>query len=213
MSTEYETNPVKIERESFRQIRELVDLAAFDHQQQQVAMRVVHSLGRPEIATSLRFSKGACASGIRALTGGGAILCDVEMVRAGITKRFIESDPYCFLNDPRIIEMAKTSGETRSMAAVSLWQPYLGGSVVLIGNAPTTLFRLLENFKSNPTRPALVIAMPVGFVGAVESKKLMWDCHRELGFECMTLLGREGGSAVTSASCNALLRIINGEEY
>ncbi len=109
--------------------------------------------------------------------------------------------------------LARANGETRSMAALKLWEPYLTGSVVLIGNAPTALFRLLEMIRDNEEQPALIIAMPVGFIGAAESKQLLWDSHRELGVDCITLLGREGGSAVTAASCNALLRCINDEWY
>ena len=96
---------------------------------------------------------------------------------------------------------------------LKLWQQHLPGSVVLIGNAPTALFRLLEMIRDSEDQPALIIAMPVGFVGAAESKQQLWDCHVELGIECITLLGREGGSAVTAASCNALLRCINNEWY
>jgi precorrin-8X/cobalt-precorrin-8 methylmutase len=141
------------------------------------------------------------------------VLCDVEMVREGVTKRMRESPPICFLNDDRVAELARDKGETRSMAAVELWKPVLADSLVLIGNAPTALFRLIEVLQSCEARPALIVAMPVGFVGAAESQQLLWDCHRELGVDCITLLGRQGGSAVTSASCNALLRCINNEWY
>ena len=99
------------------------------------------------------------------------------------------------------------------MAALKLWQPHLADSIVLIGNAPTALFRLLEMIRDSEDQPALIIAMPVGFVGAAESKQLLWDCHQELGVECITLLGRMGGSAVTAASCNALLRCNRDEWY
>jgi precorrin-8X/cobalt-precorrin-8 methylmutase len=141
------------------------------------------------------------------------ILCDVEMVREGITRRLLSNPAQCFLNDPRVAELARKNGETRSMAALNFWQEQLAGSVVLIGNAPTALFRLLEMLAGTEARPALVIAMPVGFVGAAESKQLLWDSHLQLGVECITLLGREGGSAVTAASCNALLRCNHGEWY
>jgi precorrin-8X/cobalt-precorrin-8 methylmutase len=99
------------------------------------------------------------------------------------------------------------------MVALELWQPLLAGSLVLIGNAPTALFRLLQMLEAGAAKPALIVAMPVGFVGAAESKQLLWDTHRQLGVECITLLGRQGGSAVTAASCNALLRCIRGERY
>jgi precorrin-8X/cobalt-precorrin-8 methylmutase len=213
MPIDYEINPQKIEQESFRQIRELTELDGFDRVQQQVAMRVVHSLGQPCIADQLRFSDGACSAGMTALKNDCAILCDVEMVRAGVTKRFVSNSPYCFLNDPAVPALARENGETRSMAALNLWHQYLPGSVVLIGNAPTALFRLLEMIRDSEDQPALIIAMPVGFVGAAESKQQLWECHQDLGIECITLLGREGGSSVTAASCNALLRCINDEWY
>jgi precorrin-8X/cobalt-precorrin-8 methylmutase len=122
-------------------------------------------------------------------------------------------EPLCFLNDERVPELARARGETRSMAALELWQPLLAGSLVLIGNAPTALFRLLQMLEAGAAKPALIVAMPVGFVGAAESKQLLWDTHRQLGVECITLLGRQGGSAVTAASCNALLRCIRDEWY
>jgi precorrin-8X/cobalt-precorrin-8 methylmutase len=213
MSADYEINPTAIERESFRIIRELADLDAFDTTEQQVVMRIIHSLGMPEIAASVRFSANACAAGIAALERDCPILCDVEMVKQGVTRRMRKTPPICFLNDERVPELAKARGETRSMAALELWQSQLSGSLVLIGNAPTALYRLLEMIAGGAAKPALIIAMPVGFVGAAESKDLLWDTHQNLGVECITLIGRQGGSAVTAASCNALLRCINDEWY
>ncbi|MEM5535303.1 precorrin-8X methylmutase [Neptuniibacter pectenicola] len=209
----YEINPQAIEQESFRQIRALTDLTDLTLAQQQVVMRIVHSVGMPEIASAVRFSANACESGIAALKQGAPILCDVEMVKQGITKRMIDQPPLCYLNDERAVALAKASGETRSMAAVALWREQLAGSVVVIGNAPTALFRLLELIEQGAEKPALIIGMPVGFVGAAESKQHLWDTHQGLGIECITLLGRQGGSAVTAASCNALLRCIRGEYY
>jgi len=210
---EYVIDPQAIEQDSFRQIRELTDLSGLSREQQQVVMRVVHSVGIPEIAGQVRFSANACADGMQALASDCNILCDVEMVKQGITKRMINQLPLCFLNDPKSVELAKERGETRSMAALELWRPHLAGSVVVIGNAPTALFRLLEMIDAGADKPALIIGMPVGFVGAAESKQALWDCHQQLGIECITLLGREGGSAVTAATCNALLRCNRGEWY
>ncbi len=213
----YEKNPTLIEKKSFVEIRELSDLSPFDKEQQQVVMRIIHSLGLPHLASQVRFSKNACASGMQALSENCTILCDVEMVKQGITKRMINKEPLCFLNDLSAVQRAKETGETRSMAAVAQWQNHLAGSIIIIGNAPTALFRLLENLKTlhkDPKLlPALVIGMPVGFVGAAESKQALWDYHESLGIECITLLGREGGSAVSAASCNALLRCNRGEYY
>ena len=213
MPADYEINPTAIERESFRVIRELADLDAFDATQQQVVMRIIHSLGMPEVSSSVRFSANACAAGIAALERDCPILCDVEMVKQGVTRRMRKTPPLCFLNDERVPALAKARGETRSMAALELWQSQLSGGLVLIGNAPTALFRLLEMIAAGAASPALIIAMPVGFVGAAESKDLLWDSHQELGVECITLIGRQGGSAVAAASCNALLRCMNDEWY
>ncbi len=213
MPFDYTTSPVAIEQQSFIQIRELTDLAGLDRAQQQVVMRIVHSLGMPEIAQQVRFSANACEAGRAALAADGPILCDVEMVKQGVTKRMINQPPLCYLNDPRTADLAKSSGETRSMAALALWREQLDGAVVLIGNAPTALFRLLEMIEQGGPKPALIVGMPVGFVGAAESKQALWDCHEALGIECITLLGRAGGSAVTAASCNALLRCNRGEWY
>ena len=213
MSFTYEIDPIAIEQESFCQIRELTDLDGLSREAQQVVMRIVHSIGMPEVAAQVRFSEAACENGLQALAAKKPILCDAEMVKQGITKRMIDAPPLCFLNDPRASELAKAAGETRSMAAVELWREQLAGSVVVIGNAPTALFRLLEMLEQGADKPALIIGMPVGFVGAAESKQALWDHHQRLGIECITLLGRQGGSAVSAATCNALLRCNRGEWY
>ena len=213
MSFDYISNPQTIEQESFRQIRSLVALEHLNQEQQQVVMRIVHSCGLPEIAKRIRFSQHACSAGIKALKNHARILCDVEMVKQGITKRLIDTEPLCFLNDPRLSQMTTAPTQTRSMAALELMKVHFTGSVVLIANAPTALFRLLELLEQGADKPALVIGIPVGFVGATESKQALWDRHEALGIECMTLLGREGGSAITASACNALLRCLHGEYY
>jgi len=214
---DYVIDPKTIEKNSFEMIRKLTDLDGLDQSQQQVVMRIVHSVGMPEVADKVKFSANACESGQSALAAGNAILCDVEMVKQGITKRMIQQPPLCLLNDPRTAELAKATGETRSMAALKFWDD-LAGSIVVIGNAPTALFRLLEMIeqdggKESKNKPALIIGMPVGFIGAAESKQALWDVHERLGIECITLLGNQGGSAVSSATCNALLRCNIGEIY
>ncbi|WP_415355671.1 precorrin-8X methylmutase [Halioglobus sp. Uisw_031] len=213
MPYQFNKDPQAIERESFRQIRTLTDLSDYDKQQQQVVMRIVHSLGIPSLASQVRFSAQACVNGMRALANNGDILCDVEMVKQGITKRMISKQPLCFLNTDATARHAEANLETRSMAALNSWADKLAGSVVVIGNAPTALFKLLEMLEAGTDKPSLIIGMPVGFVGAAESKQALWEAHQNLGVECITLLGREGGSAVSSASCNALLRCNHGEYY
>lgn len=213
MPFNYEKNPKTIEQESFRQIRAQTQLDNFTPEQVQVVMRVVHSTGLPHLAGQMRFSEHACEEGLKALKNHCAILCDVEMVKQGVTKRMITHEPLCFLNTPDTQQRAKENGETRSMAALHSWKNSLAGSVVLIGNAPTALFRLLEMLEQGCAKPALIIGMPVGFVGAAESKQALWEVHQDLGVDCITLLGNEGGSAATTAACNALLRCLNGEFY
>lgn len=213
MAFDYIINPQEIEQESFKQIRALTNLEGLNREQQQVVMRVVHSVGMAEIAEQVRFSANACQSGLAAIENNAPILCDVEMVKQGITKRFVKQPPFCYLNDSRVEALAKDVGETRTMAALQLWQEQLADSIVVIGNAPTALFRLLEMIEAGALKPALIIGMPVGFVGAEESKQALWDVHESLGIECITLLGKQGGSAVTAASLNALLRCHHGEWY
>ena len=213
MSFHFEADPKLIEQNSFKQIRELTPLDGLNAAQQQVVMRIVHSVGLPEVAAQVRFSANACDKARDALKANNPILCDAEMVKQGITKRMIKNQPLCFLNDVRVSDLAKKLGETRSMAALQLWEDHLKDSVVIIGNAPTALFRLLEMIKQGAGKPAVIIGMPVGFVGAAESKQALWDNHERLGLECITLLGRQGGSAVSAASCNALLRCNHGEWY
>lgn len=213
MNFEYEMNPQAIEQESFRQIRELTELEHLSIEQQQIVMRIVHSVGIPAVSEQVKFSANACQKGLEAIKDKGTILCDVEMVKHGITKRMNQQKTLCLLNDKRVPPLAKERGETRTMAALQFWQDELANSIVLIGNAPTALFRLLEMIEEGAPKPALIIAMPVGFVGAAESKQCLWDLHEKLGIECITLLGKQGGSAVTSATLNALLRCANGELY
>ena len=173
MSFEYQPNPSAIEQDSFRQIRLLTDLSGLSDDAQQVVMRVIHSVGDPLVAQHMRISANACAAGRGALAKHQAILCDVEMVKQGITKRMIQNPPLCYLNHETTAAIAKQRGETRSMAALDLWGDQLRSSVVVIGNAPTALFRLLELIQQGADRPALIIGMPVGFVGAAESKQAL----------------------------------------
>lgn len=213
MTYQFIKDPKAIEKDSFRQIRELTDLSGLSEVQEQVVMRIVHTLGLPDVASHVRFTPSACDAGRNALQMSQPILCDVEMVKQGITKRMIENEPLCFLNDPAVPSIAQSSSETRTMAALDLWVPHLQNSVVVIGNAPTALFKLLEMIKNGVAKPALIVGMPVGFVGAAESKQALWDDCEKLGVECITLLGRMGGSGVSAATVNALLRCNRNEWY
>lgn len=213
MAFEYEKDPQAIEQASFAQLRALVQLDGLAPAEQQVVMRIVHSIGLPDVAPEVRFSEDACESGIAALEAAAPILCDADMVAQGLTKRLLPVQPQCLIAEPETAELARRLQVTRSMAAVERWAPQLAGSIVIVGNAPTALFRLLELIEEGAGVPALVIGMPVGFIGAAESKQALWEHHRALGIPCITLLGRLGGSAVAAASLNALMRYRDGECY
>ncbi len=213
MAYDYLCNPREIENRSFDLIRECTDLSNYDNQQAQVVMRVVHSCGMPEVAQQLRFTEGAVGAGLQALENRGPILCDVEMIVHGISRRFVDNPVRCHLNEPGVAQKAVASGQTRCMAAMDNWRDHLEDSIAVIGNAPTALFRLLEMIQLGAPRPALVIAVPVGFVGAAESKQLLWDECGLLQLNVITLLGRQGGSAIASAIVNALGRIHKGRFF
>lgn len=211
---DYLRDPEEIERQSFVQIRQLTDLSRFDTDQQQVAMRLVHTSGDPDLIRELRFSPGAIVAGIAALSQGADVLCDIEMLSHGISKRYLKGQARCFLNAPEVAERARQTGETRVMAAMAAWIPHLAGNIVAIGNAPTALFRLLELLDEGAPRPALIVGMPVGFISAAESKQALWDlAPREFQTPCITLLGRRGGSGLAAATVNALARLVHGIRY
>lgn len=210
---EYEKDPHAIEVESFRQIRELTDLNSLTADEAQVAMRLIHTCGDPSLIDDIFLSEQAVSSGLQAATNKSVVLCDVEMVKQGLTRRFQESSVHCFLNDERVPELAKSKGETRSMAALELWQPHLKDSVVIIGNAPTALFRLLEMIAAGADKPALIIGMPVGFVGAAESKDALIEAADSMKLNVMSLRGRRGGSALSASAWNACLRLSRGVRF
>lgn len=176
-----------------------------------VVIRLIHACGMVEIADRLAFSPGAARAGATAISSGAAILCDCEMVRAGIMRRNLPdaSAPVCTLNDPEVPALAQRLGTTRSAAAVELWRDRIAGSVVAIGNAPTALFHLLERIDDGWPRPALILGFPVGFVGAAESKAELAANAR--GCDFVALRGRRGGSAMASAAVNALAAGLPGE--
>lgn len=167
-------------------------------------MRLAHACGMVDIIDDLAFSERAGECGRAALNSGKPVFVDVEMVRAGIIENRLPASNavLCTLNEPGVAEHARTIGNTRSAAAVDFWGEQLDGAVVVIGNAPTALFRLLERVEEEGVCPALVIGMPVGFIGAVESKQALAD--NEAGLEFITVHGRRGGSAMASGVLNAL---------
>lgn len=210
---DYLSDPKEIERESFARIAALTRLDGFDPEQRQIAMRLVHTCGDPGIVDSLAFSPGAVAKGIEGMATGANILCDVEMLRHGLSRAHCRGEKLCFLNSTGVAERASAAGRTRSMMAVEEWNHDLEDGIAAIGNAPTALFRLLELLAEGFSRPRLIVAMPVGFVGALESKQALIDLAPSLGIDYITLQGRSGGSALTAAALNALGRLADGIRF
>jgi precorrin-8X/cobalt-precorrin-8 methylmutase len=200
---DYIRDGAEIYRNSFAIIRREADLARFAHDEERVAVRIIHACGMVDIAPELFFSKGAAQAGIEALAKGAPILCDANMVAHGVTRARLPGDNevICALADPRVAALAKDMGTTRTAAAMELWRPKLAGAVVAFGNAPTALFRLLEMLDAGAPRPALILAMPVGFVGAAESKEAAIADGR---VPVIAMRGRKGGSAMAAAAINAL---------
>lgn len=201
---DYIHGPDAITHESFARIRAEASLDHLPGLMQAVAERVVHAVASIDAADHLRFTDGAAEAARTALLAGASILVDVEMVSRGITRRFLPADNpvICCLSDDGVSDEAKARGETRSAIGVERWGARLNGSVVVIGNAPTALFRLLEILLAGGPRPAAILGFPVGFVGAAESKQALME-HAQ-GIPVITLAGRLGGSPVAAAALNAI---------
>ncbi|MBB3610072.1 precorrin-8X methylmutase [Rhizobium sp. BK602] len=191
---------------SFAIIRGEADLSRFSEAEADVAVRMIHACGLVEASGHFVFSADFVAEARKALVNGAPIFCDAEMVAHGVTRARLPAanEVICTLHDPRTPELAKASGNTRSAAAMHLWQERLAGAVVAIGNAPTALFHLLEMLRDGAPKPAAIIGMPVGFVGAAESKDAL--AENSYGVPYAIVRGRLGGSAITAAAINALAR-------
>lgn len=200
----YEKDPAAIYAQSFATVRAEARLDRFPPGLDALAVRVIHACGMVEIADRLAFSHGAYQAGHDALAAGAPILCDCEMVAAGIIRRNLPAANQVIvtLNDARTPALAAELGTTRSAAAVELWKMHLPGAVVAVGNAPTALFHLLERLDHGWAKPAVILGFPVGFVGAAESKAELAGDPR--GCDFVALRGRRGGSAMASAAVNAL---------
>ncbi|MGF1592838.1 MAG: precorrin-8X methylmutase [Kiloniellaceae bacterium] len=203
---DYIRDPQEITRRSFEILRAETDLSGLPAEVGEVALRVVHACGMPEIAPDLACGGEVAAAGRAALQAGATILADCEMVAGGVTRARLPADNrvVCTLNDPRTPPLAQRLGTTRSAAAVELWDDELAGAVVAIGNAPTALYRLIERLREGAPRPAAILAFPVGFVGAAESKDALIAAGLDVPY--LTLRGRRGGSAMAAAAVNALAR-------
>jgi precorrin-8X/cobalt-precorrin-8 methylmutase len=191
---------------SFAIIRAEADLSHFSAEEADVAVRMIHACGQVDMARHIVFGGNLVAAARGALATGAPIFCDAEMVAHGVTRARLpaNNDVICTLNDPRTAALAAKSGTTRSAAALDLWADRLAGAVIAIGNAPTALFRLLEILDAGAPKPAAILGIPVGFVGAAESKEALAADPRDVPF--LIVRGRMGGSAMTAAAVNALAR-------
>jgi precorrin-8X/cobalt-precorrin-8 methylmutase len=191
---------------SFAIIRAESDLSRFSTEEAEIVVRMIHACGVVEVARDVVFGENFVAAARGALAAGAPIFCDAEMVAHGITRARLpaNNEVICTLNDPRVPALAKQRETTRSAAALDLWRDRLAGAVVAIGNAPTALFYLLELLDDGAPKPAAILGIPVGFVGAAESKAALAADPRGVPF--LTVRGRMGGSAMTAAALNALAR-------
>ncbi|ESX69397.1 precorrin-8X methylmutase [Mesorhizobium sp. LSHC420B00] len=191
---------------SFAIIRAEADLSRFSEAEADVAIRMIHACGQVEAARHFVFSRDFVAAARTALSAGAPIFCDAQMVSHGVTRARLPAgnEVICTLRDPRTADIARKIGNTRSAAAIDLWGERMAGSVVAIGNAPTALFYLLEKLRDGAPKPAAIIGMPVGFVGAAESKDAL--AENSYGVPYAIVRGRLGGSAMTAAALNALAR-------
>jgi precorrin-8X/cobalt-precorrin-8 methylmutase len=199
----YIRDGAEIYRRSFAIIRAEADLTRFSPEEEKVAVRLIHACGLVEAAADFAFSPGAVVTARAALAAGAPILCDSKMVANGVTRARLPraNDVVCTLDDAGVPDLAARLGTTRTAAAMELWRERLSGSVIAIGNAPTALFRLLEMLDEGAPAPAAVIGMPVGFVGAAESKEALMADGR---VPFLVVRGRRGGSALAAAAVNAL---------
>ncbi len=202
-SRNYLRDGAEIYRRSFAAIRAEADLAGFAGAAERVVVRMIHACGMTDLPRDVELSPDFAEAGERALKAGAAIFCDSKMVMHGVTRARLPAanDVICALDDPRVPGLARALGNTRSAAAVELWRERLGDAVVVIGNAPTALFRLLEILDEGASLPAAVIGVPVGFVGAAEAKRALAQ-DRRVPF--LVVHGRRGGSAIAAAAINAL---------
>ncbi|SFO59366.1 MULTISPECIES: precorrin-8X methylmutase [Actinomadura] len=199
---DYVRDGAEIYRRSFATIRAEADLSGLPDDVARVAVRMIHACGMTDLVEDLVWSPGVVGRARAALLDGAPILCDARMVASGVTRARLPAgnEVVCTLGEPGVPELAARLGTTRSAAALELWRDRLDGAVVAVGNAPTALFRLLEMVEEGAGRPAAVIGVPVGFIGAAESKEAL----AASGLDHLAVRGRRGGSAMTAAAVNAV---------
>ncbi|MGI5341299.1 precorrin-8X methylmutase [Streptomyces sp. CA-181903] len=201
---DYDKDGASIYRQSFATIRAEADLGGLPPDVSRVAVRMIHACGMTDLVRDLAYSPDVVTAARKALLAGAPILCDANMVASGVTRKRLPAgnEVLCTLTDPAVPGLAARMGTTRSAAALELWRDRLDGAVVAVGNAPTALFRLLEMVAEGAPRPAAVLGIPVGFIGAAESKDAL--AENALGLEYLVVRGRRGGSAMAAAAINAM---------
>ncbi|GAB3683600.1 precorrin-8X methylmutase [Streptomyces sparsus] len=201
---DYEKDGAEIYRQSFATIRAEADLTGLPADVSQVAVRMIHACGMVDLVRDLGWTPDVVSAARAALRAGAPILCDARMVASGVTRKRLPADNevLCTLNEPSVPRLASELGTTRSAAALELWRDRMEGAVVAVGNAPTALFRLLEMIEQGAPRPAAVIGVPVGFIGAAESKDALAAHPAKL--DHLVVRGRRGGSAIAAAAINAI---------
>jgi precorrin-8X/cobalt-precorrin-8 methylmutase len=199
---EYERDGAEIYRRSFATIRAEADLTGLPDDVARAVVRMIHACGQVDLVADVAHSPDVVRRAREALDAGAPVLCDARMVASGVTRRRLpkDNDVICTLDDPRVPALAAELGTTRTAAALELWRDRLDGAVAAIGNAPTALFHLLEMVAAGAPRPAAVLGIPVGFIGAAESKEALAASDLEF----LVVRGRRGGSAITAAAVNAI---------
>jgi len=209
----YEKNPKIIQKHALKEVEEKTDLSHLSSLEKELSQQIVIASGDLTIVEDLRISENAINRAFEAFQEGFDLLCDTDMVAAGMKLKYLADEPICLINKANVISQAKSSKLSRSMVAVELWKPYLADSCVVIGRESTALFRLIEILQEckkeddYSKNPALIIAMPVGCSGASESKAYLWEHLKDFDIPCITILGNRGGSDVATMTMNTLLKM------
>ena len=207
----YERDPKLIQKTSISSIRETLGLSDSDTPEQQILIRMVLAYGDEKIMPNTRISEGAIDAGLFALKKNANILCDSGMVTEGLKQQYLKKEPICLIDRPNVISQAKSKKLTRAMVAVENWKRFTEGSIILIGNEATALLRLMELIELGEiNKPALIIGMPRGYIGATEAKQYLWENTKQLGVPCITMQGTMGGNTLTAAAMNGLIYLHQG---
>ena len=207
----YERDPKLIQKTSISSIRETLGLSDSDTPEQQILIRMVLAYGDEKIMPNTRISEGAIDAGLLALKKNANILCDSGMVTEGLKQQYLKKETICLIDRPNVISQAKSKKLTRAMVAVENWKRFTEGSIILIGNEATALLRLMELIELGEiNKPALIIGMPRGYIGATEAKQYLWENTKQLGVPCITMQGTMGGNTLTAAAMNGLIYLHQG---